>query len=301
MLCDIYLKLSDNKFVKFINNGDTYKTNDIKKYLKEGQKFLYIKSDQYENFAVMFSQTPFLTQDNNPSFENSENAVSSTLEIIHDLIRTVGIGATVVKLIDQSVKQISIHNSHNSGAIIKLLCKIRDRDDYINDHSYLTAYVAISICNQLGWNNEENINKIVYAALLHDSLLDDPKYAIVADESKVKTDILNSEELELYMNHPVKTAELISESNALPKDVELIVAQHHENPEGTGFPRKLKSINISPLVAIFIVAHSFVYEMFKVDFDENEYPHILNHLKKRFSTGNYKQPINALIKQFDTL
>jgi HD-GYP domain-containing protein (c-di-GMP phosphodiesterase class II) len=50
-------------------------------------------------------------------------------------------------------------------------------------------------------------------------------------------------------------AEVAKQFSEVPPDVDLIIAQHHERPDGSGFPRGLSSTYIAPLSAIFIVAH----------------------------------------------
>src|SRR3989339_302068 len=49
VLCDIYIKLSKDKFVKFINSGDEYSKENIKRYLRPGEQFLYITESDYNS------------------------------------------------------------------------------------------------------------------------------------------------------------------------------------------------------------------------------------------------------------
>ena len=78
------------------------------------------------------------------------------------------------------------------------------------------------------------------------------------------------------------------------EQIYLYIFRNHENPEGTGFPRQLSAVKISPMVAIFLVAHAFVNEIYKVDFNTAKYRAIIKQMNKRFSKGNYKQPMSAL-------
>jgi len=55
--------------------------------------------------------------------------------------------------------------------------------------------------------------------------------------------------------HPTHAAALVREFKQLPADVDVIVEQHHELPDGTGFPAGLKHQKISPITAVFILAH----------------------------------------------
>lgn len=59
-------------------------------------------------------------------------------------------------------------------------------------------------------------------------------------------------------NHPSAAAELARQLRQLPADVDTIVLQHHEQPDGSGFPRGLFSHQISPLACVFIVAQDLL-------------------------------------------
>jgi response regulator RpfG family c-di-GMP phosphodiesterase len=49
--------------------------------------------------------------------------------------------------------------------------------------------------------------------------------------------------------------------NEVPPDVDVIIAQHHERADGTGFPRNLSATYIAPLATIFIVAHDMAQDV----------------------------------------
>ena len=58
--------------------------------------------------------------------------------------------------------------------------------------------------------------------------------------------------------HPVHAADYVRKMSEIPADVDQIVFQHHERPDGSGFPRSLSGKFISPLTSVFIVAHDIV-------------------------------------------
>jgi HD-GYP domain-containing protein (c-di-GMP phosphodiesterase class II) len=63
------------------------------------------------------------------------------------------------------------------------------------------------------------------------------------------------------LTHPNDASDLTLLMTEILPDVDTVVAQHHELPDGTGFPRKLSGARISPLSSVFIVAHDLVYEI----------------------------------------
>ncbi|RYZ69270.1 MAG: hypothetical protein EOP05_15090, partial [Proteobacteria bacterium] len=47
-------------------------------------------------------------------------------------------------------------------------------------------------------------------------------------------------------------------ARTVPDDIVLMVAEHHERSDGSGFPKKLKDVHISPLARIVALANAFV-------------------------------------------
>ena len=58
----------------------------------------------------------------------------------------------------------------------------------------------------------------------------------------------------------------------IPPDVSVIIEQHHERPDGNGFPNGINFKRISVFSSIFIVAHDFVkYVMNNKQVDVSRY------------------------------
>lgn len=302
VLCDVYVKLNDQKFVKIINKDEFYTRDDFRKYTQRNIEYLHILSEDYEGFGVSMAKTPFLIENKNLSSDQAEQAVSTTVEIIHDLAASVGITDTVLNLVDYSVYQVESQlestKDKKTKEIYDLMTKMRDRKDYLYDHSYLLSYIACEICSQLDWDSEETRNKLIYASLLKDIKVTNADLAMAVDLQSSELLNYTAEEISKYKRHPQEAADMIREAKTFPLNIEDLVLQHHENPEGTGFPRNLDANRVNQLSATFIVAHNFVNELYREDFNRKEVINILSRMKKRFGVGSYKGPVTALIRCF---
>ena len=56
-----------------------------------------------------------------------------------------------------------------------------------------------------------------------------------------------------------KPSEYAKQFREIPPDVDQIIVEHHERPDGTGFPRGLFHSKVSPLSALFIIAHDILH------------------------------------------
>ena len=59
VLCDTFIKLSDNKFVKIQKAGANYSRDDLDKYRFKGIKQLYIKNEDFQKYGVSFTNLSF--------------------------------------------------------------------------------------------------------------------------------------------------------------------------------------------------------------------------------------------------
>ena len=77
-------------------------------------------------------------------------------------------------------------------------------------------------------------------------------------------------------------------------DVSLIIRQHHEWPDGSGFPAHLKENQISALSAVFIICHSFLEVYFHSDQDPIK---IINNIRRTLpekTSSKFLKPLEIL-------
>ncbi len=112
------------------------------------------------------------------------------------------------------------------------------RDPYTAGHQHRVALLAMGIGRKLGLTPKE-LEVIQVASLLHDI----GKVAVPV-ELLTKPTELTAPEAELIKSHPQAGYDIIKDIpfvDSLGKDVSIIVLQHHERLDGSGYPRGLKS------------------------------------------------------------
>lgn len=120
-------------------------------------------------------------------------------------------------------------------------------------HSMTTCMVALLISEEMGITMQNVLEKISFGSLLHDIGL---KY-VPQDILKKPKHEWSFEENQIYESHPMKAVEMLRDMKDITNDILLMIAEHHENAIGTGFPRKFRDVKISPLGRILIVADYF--------------------------------------------
>lgn len=117
-------------------------------------------------------------------------------------------------------------------------------DENTCTHSIAVAINALTIGIAMGLDIVK-LNNLGVGAMLHD-----------IGKSKVPIEILNKsgkltpEERLIIEKHPEYGYEILSQDILIPATVKAVAYQHHENWNGTGYPRKLKEHEIYELAAI---------------------------------------------------
>jgi putative nucleotidyltransferase with HDIG domain len=135
-------------------------------------------------------------------------------------------------------------------ALKALSSSVDARDKYTFDHSGRVARLAGLLAREMGFA-ETVVEQIQSGALLHD-----------IGKLSIDTEILSKPgpldplEREAIRLHPLHSAEVVSRVGLLDDSTE-IVRHHHERPDGTGYPSRLRGHEIPVGARILNVADAF--------------------------------------------
>jgi response regulator RpfG family c-di-GMP phosphodiesterase len=135
--------------------------------------------------------------------------------------------------------------------------KVDPDDPYMMTHIGLLINITTGISKQMDWGSEQTLEKFILASYLHDLALgDSTKLARLGSREDIeKHEDLTPEEKKLVELHAIASKTLVENKREIPQDVHTIIEQHHERPDGKGYPNGLDHKRITPLSSIFIVAH----------------------------------------------
>lgn len=286
----LYLKLGDGKFVKVLHPDEEYGPDFLEKYQDKGQDYLYIESKDFDKFALSLYKKPLHDIDENLAPEEKSRRKT---QFIQQMAASVGITPDIVKTADESVKEV-IQEAKDKKTLSKLLELLEKSSSYNSDHSTLLCYLTSAMCDELGWTTRRSKEKLGFASLFHDVSLTDPRLAVLNYRSLKALDKFPHDVKKKYKNHPLKGSELVGEiTNEYPQ-VDTIIAQHHERPDGSGFPYGRDFNQIIPLSCLFIVAHDFVSRAYEKNFDLKSPQEILDDMLSEYTQGNFMKCMIAL-------
>ncbi|MDH7602086.1 MAG: diguanylate cyclase [Armatimonadota bacterium] len=146
-----------------------------------------------------------------------------------------------VSVIDAFLRDSSI------SAIRPLIAAIEARDPNTIRHSEKTAEYAVAIGREMGFSTYD-LSLIFKAALLHDvGMIAVPSHILIKETA------LTEEEMEAIKRHPEVGAAILAQSPQLA-NVANIILYHHENWDGSGYPKGLKGEEIPIMARVINVA-----------------------------------------------
>ncbi|OFZ71682.1 MAG: hypothetical protein A3K03_07815 [Bdellovibrionales bacterium RIFOXYD1_FULL_44_7] len=120
-----------------------------------------------------------------------------------------------------------------------MLAQLSSHDHYTLQHSVGTAVNSIILAKKIGIANEQDLNNIGLAGLLHDI----GKVTIKSEIINKKGPLSESEWAEMIL-HPLKGFEIVKDNPGIAERSKRAILEHHEDKEGTGYPNRLKQEQI---------------------------------------------------------
>lgn len=249
--CEAGLVLSKPIYDKnnriLLNTGKELSDSIIDRLKRLGVNHIYVDSDVTENVeahdnvptSIRFKTTTHLAK----TFK------SLTDQHFNGKVKAVTHGKVIreFKLVyEKLVKEMSANPK-----LLNLLSHLQTNSDYLFEHSINTSIYAIAIGRRL-YLKEQELYWLGLGAVLHDI-----GKVKLEKELLQKQEPLNEEEKERFKKHTEIGYEILKAERELHLLVAHCAFQHHENIDGSGYPRQLKGKDIHIMGQIVAVADQF--------------------------------------------
>ena len=290
----IFIKLSNCKFVKVFHDKYHFDSDEIHRYLSRGAKYLYIAREDFEHFKVSTGNTPFLSCLDQEEISSSERW-KRTQEVLSSMLLSCGVNERSLRKAFSNIERVK-DRIFKEPDLEEISTMVSLNNDFYTDHSLLTAVISGLILERVEWNSEANLDKLLLASLLHDAALDPDIASIMESNDLERISELSESDHDAYYSHPKEIAELINLNEAIHAEVSTIILEHHEKPDGSGFPRALTAKHIHPLSSIFILAHDLVEQLYAHDFDPDKMYQIKIYLEGKYNDCHFESAYAALLE-----
>lgn len=294
LVFDIFIKLSTTKYVKVVTSDSKNFNEEIAHYHKKASDSLYVLENDYLKIIQTLQKEIKKKMAEPGHVRNHVGVAVETYTYAHKLLASIGINESELKMIDESIGQFFI-SIEKETKLTKRLKKLLDENGYVAKHSLMTLYLTTLISQHLVWHSEQTQERIQIAAFFKDIFIDKELLAKI----RLKKDPLFSSmadiDVQKVLGHPQKAVDALKKFKRFSPEIESLIKDHHELPDGTGFPRGLLSKSVSPLNAAFITSSYFAQEVISLEnMEDLDVLPIFKTMDDNFSKGNYKIPYIAL-------
>lgn len=217
-------------------------SNALLKTLRaEGLRVLYIDTAdhrQYRQYADT-AMDDLVAREDIPTARKAELCYQTTRQLVRDAAETSNVQAFVGERRDSWVSNLVTLITSDEAAVDGMLSML-SHDYYTYTHMVNVSVMVTALAYRMGHRDPTSLRILASGGLLHDV----GKLRIDPDVLN-KSERLTPEEWEEICSHPTRgMAFLHDRSDIHPKEL-LMVHQHHEKLDGSGYPLGLRGKEIS--------------------------------------------------------
>jgi hypothetical protein len=224
--------------------------------------------------------------------EKRVETLSSSMITIKNVIGQIGVDAESMKLL-KTINDKSMSLMKESPSIFAFVNDFRKNcaEEYLL--SVLNNYLMSLVIDQFDWKSDLVKYKASLASIMCDMTLSKNDFMALR---KWQRD--GGELPENIWRHPQEVAEKLKANRLhVPMETINIIEQHHELPDGRGFPHGVTGARINQLSAIFIVCQKFVENLHDSEYNYEKRSEIIEKLQIVYGGSRiFEKAINALVK-----
>ncbi len=197
---------------------------------------------QAERMQRAQTHTPSATRSD--ELRNAQNAHTHARTLTRSFMDDVRLGRGIdIKEVKATVSECVRSVLRNPDAML-WMSKLRDKDAYTSEHSLNVGLLAIAFGRHFG-ASEEDLNKLGMAGMLHDVGKMQTPQDVLLKEGR-----LSDDEFELMKMHAQQGRDILLSHRNIYHGAIDVAYGHHENLDGSGYPRGIKSGGITDFTRI---------------------------------------------------
>lgn len=287
---EVHLPMN-GKFVKFNYSEDQFIDILRKLQQKEVTEVWVLPSDCKKILdEIKESMSAKTFYDPKTSDEKRVESIDNSMKLVKNVINQLGVDTeTVVLLKTINTRAMSLLNE--SPSIFSFVKRFKKNCSEEFLRSMLTSYVMSLMIDKFAWKSDLVKEKGALASLLCDVMLDKDDFNILRSWNKPFEELPDR-----IRSHPVTVSDKLRiKRNVIPAETITIIEQHHELPNGKGYPNGIGSNRFNQLSCIFIVSQQFIEALFDVNFDFEKRLEIINRLQRKYDSKAFEKALDSLV------
>jgi hypothetical protein len=223
--------------------------------------------------------------------EKRVEAVNAAMDTVKGIINQLGVEPETVRLLKTiNTRAMSLlSESPSIFAFIKQFKKNCSEEFLL---AILTNYIMSLVIDKFPWKSDAVKEKGSLASIMCDMTLTKEDFRVMRDWSKNGGDLP-----ERIRRHPADIANQLKKNRTMvPIETITIIEQHHELPDGKGFPYGITSNRFNQLSAIFIVSQQFTELLHDSGYDYEKRLEIIKRIREVYGPSKmFEKAADALV------
>ncbi len=261
---DVYLKLAEDNYAHVFSRSSGVDYKRLAQYISKGITHLFVREEDDLLFREYMKKSPdkMLFDPEVPDAKKVSLLLNMAEQNLNELFNVVAIGNEVAASSTKVVKSFITMMGQNPKTLATLL-RTASHGEYLFYHSISVAVISMYLAKATGQANPRMLEICGMGGFLHDiGLTMLPKEVVDSP-----TDLTPAQWREMR-SHPKLGVKMIEATPNIPDEVRYIVFQHHEAPDGSGYPGGLRGPVIFYPAKIVGLADSFCALITKRPFRE---------------------------------
>jgi hypothetical protein len=287
---EIHLFIS-GKYVK-LNYANEQFTDILRKLQQKEMEEVYVHQSDCKKVLdqIQLAMQPKSFYDPKTTDQERIETLEKSHEVAKSIITKLGVDKQTIEIM-KTVNQKTMGMLAESPSIFAFIKNFKKNCSEEFMMALITGYLTSLVIEKFPWKSVQVKEKAALASLLCDITLKKEDFAYLKDH------YLNGGDVPTHVrNHPSEVVSILSKKKELiPSETLTIIEQHHELPDGKGFPIGIEIGRFNQLSTIFIICQRFTEMLFAENFDYNKRREIITVLQQRYSGRNFDKAIGALI------
>lgn len=250
---DIYVKRTDSDFTKIFRAKDVIDRERIKRYADKGIRYFYVSKDDYEVYTLYIEKFGQIAVNSSEKFSSEELAelVKELVNyVMYEVVESFNVDEKLIKNASNAVAcSVNILKNDPKG-LIRVMALMANQQ-YQTKHAITVCMLSVLLAMQAGIESDLVLTNIGLGAFLHDIGVSQLTF-----DPEALDDLTEDQKNEVW-RHPQLGRQLLEGIKGIREEVFQIIMQHHEWPNGKGYPNGLRDNEIYFPAKIVAIADCF--------------------------------------------
>jgi HD-GYP domain-containing protein (c-di-GMP phosphodiesterase class II) len=250
---DVYVQLGPDKFTRVFKRNDLTDRNRIENYLKKGAQQLFIhRKDRRDYIGATEQFIKKLLREPPVPMKDAIRAVEElTEQTLYEIFEDRLFDEESLRWAQETVKSY-IQILRENPALLSQFLHLARNETYMIRHSIATSVFSLLLGKSAENNSDRILHIIGTGALIHDLGMSQLPQELNDVDRK-----FSGEEWAVVKTHCDLGSKATEDVRGFPHEMKLVVEQHHEFWDGSGYPKGLKGEEIFYPARVVAIADCF--------------------------------------------